>query len=152
MSGNQSQHFHLPLFGTIKNKPVPKRKIALRRVLYNTRGTTQIADIKIRHLFEVCQLLYTNAAFTGNVYWVFKPLGLPAQKGEVQVPCITDSHLPSVLWNAFALPILRHSLCLRLYHTMLRLSIPFLKKMILISIFAALYALCTNPPIKYVSY
>lgn len=84
MSGNQSQHFHLPLFGTIKNKPVPKRKIALRRVLYNTRGTTQIADIKIRHLFEVCQLLYTNAAFTGNVYWVFKPLGLPAQKGEVQ--------------------------------------------------------------------
>ena len=63
--------FHLPLPGTIKIKPVPKPKIALRRVLNNTRGTTQIADIKIRHLFEAYQLLCTNAAHTGNVYWVF---------------------------------------------------------------------------------
>ena len=94
---NSDSIFHLPLLGTIKTKPVPKRKIALRRVLYNTRGTTQIADIKIRHLFEVYQLLCTNAAFTGTIYWVFKPLGVPAQKGEVQVPGITDSHQPSVL-------------------------------------------------------
>ena len=31
-------------------------------------------------LFEVYQLLCTNVAFTGSVYWVFKPFGLPAQK------------------------------------------------------------------------
>ena len=47
---------------------------------YITRGTTQIADTKNLPLFEVYQLLCTNVAFTGNIYWVFKPFGLPAQK------------------------------------------------------------------------
>ena len=80
-----------------KQKPASKLLIALRRVLltYNTRGTTQIADINIiRHLFEVQQLLCTDVAYTGNAYWVLIPLGLPAQKGwEVYSP-LPGSHHP----------------------------------------------------------
>ena len=44
-------------------------------------GSSLKLRIEIRHLFEVQQLLCTYAAYTGNAYWVFKPLGLPAQKG-----------------------------------------------------------------------
>ena len=48
----------------------------------------------IRHLFEVYQLLCTNVAYTGNAYWVFEPLGLPAQKGwEIYSP-LPGSHHP----------------------------------------------------------
>ena len=48
----------------------------------------------ICHLFEVKQLLCTNVAYTGNAYWVFVPLGLPAQKGwEVYSP-LPGSHHP----------------------------------------------------------
>ena len=100
-----------------KQKPASKLILALRRVLltYSTRGTTQIADINIiRHLFEVKQLLCTDVAYTGNAYWVFMPLGLPAQKGwEVYSP-LPGSHHPrlsekfvtvSVFINAFGFEV-----------------------------------------------
>ena len=54
----------------LKNKK-PVSKITLRRVTI-TRGTTQIADTNNLPLFEVCQLLCTNVAFTGNAYLIFK--------------------------------------------------------------------------------
>jgi len=52
-----------------KNKKRLKKRSFLRRVK-QTRGTTQIAKIPFRHLFEVQQLLCTDAAYAGNAYWV----------------------------------------------------------------------------------
>jgi len=113
-----------------QNKNPPQSlKIALRRVLltYSTRGTTQIADINIiRHLFEVQQLLCTDVAYTGNAYWVFMPLGLPAQKGwEVYSP-LPGSHHPrlsekfvigSVFIDAFNLIEVQQPLCTDVAYT-----------------------------------
>ena len=53
----------------MKIKKRLKKQSFLRRVK-QTRGTTQIAKIPFRHLFEVQQLLCTDVAYTGNAYWV----------------------------------------------------------------------------------
>ena len=57
-----------------KNKKRLKKRSFLRRVK-QTRGTTQIAKIRFRHLFEVQQLLCTDAAYSGNTYWVINLWG-----------------------------------------------------------------------------
>ena len=59
----------IPAILLSKNKKRLKKRSFLRRVK-QTRGTTQIAKIRFRHLFEVQQLLCTDVAYTGNVYWV----------------------------------------------------------------------------------
>ena len=58
----------------MKIKKRLKKQSFLRRVK-QTRGTTQIAKILFRHLFEVQQLLCTDVAYTGNAYWVMNLWG-----------------------------------------------------------------------------
>ena len=77
-------------FWKIKNA---SRTRFLRRVK-QTRGTTQIAKMIFRHLFEVQQLLCTNVAYTGNAYWVINLWGFRLRRDRKFCCSLPGSHHP----------------------------------------------------------
>ena len=87
-------------FWKIKNA---SRTRFLRRVK-QTRGTTQIAKLLFRHLFEVQQLLCTDVAYTGNAYWVIDLWGFRLRRDGNSTVLYRAHTTPDSLENSLRIP------------------------------------------------
>ena len=93
----------IPAILLSKNKKRLKKRSFLRRVK-QTRGTTQIAKILFRHLFEVQQLLCTDVAYTGNAYWVIDLWGFRLRRDGNSTVLYRAHTTPDSLENSLRIP------------------------------------------------